>query len=920
MTGRALGHYEILEKLGEGGMGVVYRARDTHLDRPVAIKVLRPDAVSNPERKRRFVQEAKAASALNHPNIITIYDIDLVDGVDYIAMEYVAGQAMDHLLAGRALRAPEALEYAAQIAGALAAAHVAGIVHRDLKPANLMVTELGLVKVLDFGLAKLIEPTADSDATETVYHAAHTEEGAILGTVAYMSPEQAEGRKIDSRSDIFSFGSVLYEMLAGRRAFHGETRMSTLSSILNKEPQPVSQIAPDAPRELERIVALCMRKDPRRRFQHMDDVKVALEALRDEPLSAGGDERPAAAPAPRRPALPATIAAAVALAAVASGLTWWLTRPGPAPPGPVLKRLTSNPGLNIDPTLSPDGKLVAYASDRSGKANLDIWVQPVAGGQAIQLTSHDADDHQPSFSPDGNRIAFRSDRDGGGVYVMSMLGGEARRIADEGRRPRFSPDGSQVAYWVGFAGVGDASAAGALKMFLVASAGGPPRQLQPDFNSAGFPVWSPDGKRILFFGAVRPALGSYDWWITPVEEGAAIQTGAFAAFARQGITLPTGPPDVLPAQWLSQDDAVVFAASGGQSANLWQVALPPGAGRVSGPPRRLTMGSDFQISPSAAGSGLLSFSSLDENIDIWSLPVDANQGKVTGALQRLTDDALPDTYPSLSTDGRRLVFQSPRSGNQDIWIKLLETGQESAMTADPAEDWDPAISADGSTLAFGRRQATTAPVYAQAVAPGRAPAAAQKLCEDCRIPWALSSDGKKLLFWISGPPRRIGLMDVASRQQTELIRHSSYGLYRPQFSPDNRWIGFEARIGPGRARIYIVPFRNGTPTPPESEWIAVTPGESWDTLPRWSPDGRLLYFTSERDQFRCIWAQRLDPATTRPLGDPFAVYHAHNPRLSLTNVNFSDLELAVARDKLVFVMSKRSASIWTADFSRLHVR
>ena len=234
MIGKTLDHYQITEKLGEGGMGVVYKARDTHLDRFVALKILPPEKVSDPDRKRRFIQEAKAASALNHPSIITIYDIDQADGVDFIAMEYVAGKTLDELIPRKGMRLSLALKYAVQIADALARAHGAGIIHRDLKPSNVMVDEHGLVKVLDFGLAKLTETSGPEAKTA----ATPTGEGTILGTAAYMSPEQAEGKKVDARSDIFSLGSVLYEMVTGQKAFQGTSKMSTLSAILHQEPKP----------------------------------------------------------------------------------------------------------------------------------------------------------------------------------------------------------------------------------------------------------------------------------------------------------------------------------------------------------------------------------------------------------------------------------------------------------------------------------------------------------------------------------------------------------------------------------------------------------------------------------------------------------------------------------------------------------
>ena len=299
MITKTISHYEILDRLGEGGMGTVYRAVDTRLDRPVAVKLLREESTASNENKKRFVQEAKAASALNHPHIVTIYDIGQDQGVHFIAMEYVVGASLAQLLARTKLSVNQALEYAVQIADALAAAHGAGIIHRDLKPANIMVSDKGTVKVLDFGLAKLTqksdEDVAARASTETVSMAAQqTDAGTILGTASYMSPEQAEGRPADVRSDVFSFGAVLYEMVTGRLAFRGETRMSTLLAVVSAEPQSPSQLAPGMPRDLEKLIERCLRKKRERRWQSMADLKVALEELQFEAesvLSAHTDQR-----------------------------------------------------------------------------------------------------------------------------------------------------------------------------------------------------------------------------------------------------------------------------------------------------------------------------------------------------------------------------------------------------------------------------------------------------------------------------------------------------------------------------------------------------------------------------------------------------------------------------------------------------
>ena len=353
--GQMLGHYRIEGWLGAGAMGVVYRAVDTHLDRLVAVKVLRPESMAHPERRKRFVQEAKAASALNHPNIVTIYDIASVDGMDYIAMEYIDGSTLGGLIASRSRRRGlnwvEAVGYGVQIADAVAAAHFAGLIHRDLKPANVMVTQQGRVKVLDFGLAKLIEPAGivqnvpssedDETPTETVdlrQQGPRTEDGVILGTVAYMSPEQAQGNTLDGRSDIFSFGSVLYEMLTGRPAFHQENRLATLAAILHREPKPMAEAVEGVPPDLERILTRCLRKDPARRFQNMADLKIALQELKEESDS----DRVAPRPVDRVARVGRTAAwvAGVALAAVVVVL---LLQPVIHPPLPADKVLAVLP-------------------------------------------------------------------------------------------------------------------------------------------------------------------------------------------------------------------------------------------------------------------------------------------------------------------------------------------------------------------------------------------------------------------------------------------------------------------------------------------------------------------------------------------------------------------------------------------------
>jgi eukaryotic-like serine/threonine-protein kinase len=449
MIGKQLRHYRVDSKIGEGGMGVVYKGWDTHLDRPVAIKVLAADAVADPDRRRRFVLEAKSASALNHPNIVTVYDVDNVDGIDFIAMEYVDGQTLDHRIGTHGMRLNLVLKYAVQMTDALVRAHAAGIIHRDLKPANVMVDRHEQIKILDFGLAKLTEaPAGEFAATITE---GRTERGTILGTAAYMSPEQAEAKPVDARSDIFSFGAMLYEMVTGARPFQGQTKMATIAAILTTEPKPAATKAPGLPHEMERIISRCLRKDPNRRFQQMAEVKLALEDLKEETESGPASSQTAQAPAGR--GVPKWAVAAAALLVVAGGGWLWWRAHAPKPVTPAeMTRLTFDSGLTTDPALSSDGKLMAFASDRGTGENLDIWLQHLGGGNPVRLTDWDTDEMQPDFSPDGSRIVFFSSRNGGGIYVVPVLGGDPVQIASKGFNPRFSPDGTSIAYWVGSEG------------------------------------------------------------------------------------------------------------------------------------------------------------------------------------------------------------------------------------------------------------------------------------------------------------------------------------------------------------------------------------------------------------------------------------------------------------------------------------
>jgi len=902
LTGQAISHYQVLEKLGGGGMGVVWKARDTRLDRYVALKVLSAGEMSDPERKRRFIQEARNASALNHPNIITIYDIGQAGPqehpLDFIAMEFVPGKALNQLIPRKGLRLAEVLQYAIQVADALAAAHAAGIVHRDLKPGNLMVSEPasgypGCVKVLDFGLAKLIARAG------TMSGVIETDQGMIVGTVSYMSPEQAEGRKLDARTDIFSFGAVLYEMITGRRAFGGESVASILSAILRDRPAPAAEIRSGVPRDLDNIVTRCLEKDPNRRYQHAGDLKIDLQQAREELVagdSAIAPERPARRSAGRR----WWLVAMAASIAVSLGAGWWLHNPREAPVPMQLTRLTADAGLSGFAALSRDGRLVAYSSDRGQDGGQDLYVKQVAGGQPIRLTFDGAGNTTPDFSPDASKIVFWSNRDGGGIYEIPSFGGEARPLARDGLNPRFSPDGSQVAYWVGARNVATA-VPGAGTVWVAPAAGGQPQRVGANFTAARYPVWAPDGKHLLFVGytsAKAYESSSLDWWLVATNGSETVQTGAYDALVRAGLRAPgtytNGP---IPGCWLAAGGGVAFSIASGDVANLWEIGISPGTGKVNGVPRRLTTGTGNDTDPSCAPGGALAFTSGEARNEVWTLPLDLNRGTALGALERVTTGPAYREHASLSSDGRVVAFASNQASLRvNIWMRDLQTGKESSVAGSPFALRFPVVGPSGGRIAFSAYERAGRVVYV--AAPG---GTWEKLCQGCLRATDWSRDEKKLLVF-GGDPFQIDVLDLASHRQTPLVKHANCNLLYGRFSPDNRWVSFTVRTEPNRGRIAIAPADGPAPVP-ESAWITIAPSEAEDWA-NWSPDGKTLYFTSRRDGHFCLWGQRLDARSRCPVGGPFAVLHLHG------RVSYRQRGWSAGGGRIAMVLVEDIGNIW----------
>jgi eukaryotic-like serine/threonine-protein kinase len=497
----SISHYRILKKLGAGGMGEVYLAEDTRLGRKVALKLLPAALAADEDLRRRFAQESRAASALNHSHIITIYDIGTDQTRDFIAMEYVEGDSLRDLLSREPAQIKRALDLIAQAASGLAAAHQAGIIHRDIKPENLMVTRTSQLKILDFGLAKLIEkqqaPMAASNLT-TVPHQpgmfVATEQGTRLGTVTYMSPEQAAGRVVDHRTDIFSLGVVLYEALTGKPPFRGDSAIDVLHGIINNDPRAALEVNPRLPAEVNEILDKSLAKVVSERYQHAGDFELDLRRLKraiESNSLISVQTKTVHVPQTWWASKRALLLLSLVGLLVAGGIAlaaWAIVRAINRAPAEssltqtTLTQLTVDPNYDGEPTFSPDGQTIAYVTNRGG--NFEIFRKLITGGAEINLTNNQADDVQPSFSPDGKQIAFVSTRSsssqliyrnanfplmGGDIWIMPALGGSARKIADSGNFPSWSPDGSTIIYTSG--------PLGSQKILSVPSSGGEPREI-----------------------------------------------------------------------------------------------------------------------------------------------------------------------------------------------------------------------------------------------------------------------------------------------------------------------------------------------------------------------------------------------------------------------------------------------------------
>jgi len=871
-------------------MGDVWKAEDTKLHRDVALKLLASHLLRDEESRKRFHREAQAAASMSHPNVTTIHEIDEADGQTFLALEYIEGETLEQRVEKGPLPLQEALDIGRQIAEGLQAAHSKGIVHRDIKPGNVLITPDGRVKILDFGLALLTERSKLTQVDTTV------------GTVSYMSPEQTLGSGTDHRTDIWALGVVLYEVVTGQQPFKGDYDKAVMYSILNEEPEPITSLRTGVPMELEVLVGKCLAKAADERYKEASDVVVDIATIKRKLESGKSTVVPAARTkdalaSPKAKPNRLILVGAVAAAALFCGL--WLNgrrvgdTPATSAPSYKLTQLTFDAGLTFQPALSQDGNLVAYASDRAGEGNLDIWLQQRNGSQRIRLTSDPADDLEPEISPDGTRIAFRSQREPRGVYIVETLGGEPRMLAEGGRRPRFSPSGEWIAYY---------SPDGA---FIIPASGGKPRAILEELATVSFPVWLSD-ETLLLRGEERVEAGVH-WWAFDVAANEASIVDADPYLRGANLRVDAGSGSVRPGRYAETLGGVMVWRPGSSQTDLWLLPMDKVGSSLS-PAIRMTIGTRRFSDVSSDSRGNLSVNSLATRSDIWRIPIDANAGTVRGEPEKLISGESVDREPDVSRDGALLSWISNRTGKNDAWLLDLRSGEERQLMVSDEPVRTTFVSADGRTL-YCTTRGETRKLYQVDLASG----SSRMISDDIRRQTDVAADGSGVLSWNSLLESRPSIFytDSSSGQSTVIVSKQGFQMYDAQFSPDGRWIAFAAINSQGSWDQYLAPFR-GAEAIRADTWIQVLNDSYFGRNPRgrWSPDGNLLYFLSDQDGFTCLWARRLQPETKHPADEPFSVQHFHEYRVSPNNIAGSDLGLSFSEDYLYLALGERTGNIW----------
>ncbi len=822
-AGTRLGPYEIISPLGAGGMGEVYRARDTRLSREVAIKVLPGELSSDRERLSRFEQEARSASALNHPNIITVYDIGQAESVSYIAMELVEGKTLRELVAAGPLAVRKLLPIAAQVAEGLAKAHAAGIVHRDLKPENLMVSTDGFVKILDFGLAKLIPTSSEALSHIPTMGTPETHPGSVLGTVGYMSPEQASGQPVDFRSDQFSFGSILYEMATGKRAFQRATTVDTLSAILHEEPEAIGRLNPEVPPPCRWIVERCLAKDPEERYASTRDLARDLASVRDHISEVSGSREGTLA------ALPAVvrrrnrerlswgltaIAFLVALAAVTAVVRY--AHRAPTPTRLVRSSIVLPEKFNLRAAaLSPDGgRLVFVARDSSGK-NL-LWIRPL-DSLSVQPLPGTENPSFPFWSPDSRFIGFFAD---GKLKKIDASGGPPQTLCDApvSRGGTWNREGVILFTPVTNGPLYRVSAAGGLATSVT--------RMDPSRGEDGhrWPFFLPDGRHFLYMVASFSSLGQ--------KEKIGIYAASLDSKEERLLLRANSSMAYVPSFAKASEGYLLFF----RERSLLAQPFDAKGLRITGDP--FPVAEQIQYFPqtysalfSVSENGLLLYQARSASAVSQLVWFDRN-GKEMGSLGTPGDQA----NPRISPDGKRVALDiiDSQTGNMDIWIYESSGGIATRFTSDPAFDAGPVWSPDGRRIVFISIRQGHSDVY-QKSSSGAGSEEPILQSERTKYPTDWSLDGRFILYRALDAKTNLELwvLPVAGDRKPIPFIKTTFGVSHGQFSPDGRWVAHSSNES-GKWEIYVAPFPG-----PGGNWKVSSAGGS---EPRWRRDGKELFY------------------------------------------------------------------------------
>ena len=827
-SGTKLGPYEIVSALGAGGMGEVYRARDSRLDRDVAIKVLPASLASDPNLRQRLEREAKSVSKLSHPHICALYDIGQHAGTDYLVMELLDGETLEQRLLKGPLPPDQVLRYSAQIADALGKAHKLGIIHRDLKPGNIMLTKTG-AKLMDFGLAKSSEraPLADALTEMTVENSKLTVEGAIVGTFQYMAPEQLEGREADARTDIFALGEVIYEMATGRPTFSGKSRASLIASILTNDPPPMSQHQPMAPVALERVVKKCLAKDPDERWQNASDLASELKWIAEGGLQSAAVATPAA---PAKKDRLGWFVAVASLLLLTGGLLWWNSAHRAQPP---LFFHAAVPFAASGVAISPDGKAVALTAYSSQLNDYALWTYEI-GGQRTNLLDGTQGATHPFWSPDEKYIGFFSD---GKLKKIEASGGKAQIIcaAPNGRGGSWNRDGVIVFSPDALHGIARVSAAGGTPVDITSI------DAARHETSHRWPVFLPDGKHFLFMVANfagNPevnaiAVGSLD----SAEKRIVVPATSNAAYVEPGYLLYLRDRATLVAQPFS---AKTFAVTGEPRALTDDVLFYSQVYRAVFDASRDTL-----VTQTGKAASLSELSWFDRN------------GKAQGKL------SAPAWYYNVrfSPDGRKLAVDQtdPDGKNTDIYVHDLERDAVTRLTFDPSLDQSAVWSPDGRKIVFSSNRQDPFSIYTKNADGTGSEDLISNQGTLMLNPWDWSHDGKYILFRKGSELGYLTLADGKAKTLTP----ANFALRGAQFSPDGRWFAYASSEG-GNMQVYVSTFPDAN-----GKWQISTGGGQ---EPRWRRDGKELFYISSDGKMMSV---PIVGTTSFEAGTPVALFTTH---------------------------------------------